>query len=152
MLIFSLFHWEQFISSVDADIIGFQEVRLEVFHQRQSRSTTQRKGFATQPQVSQLAKYLPGFQYVYQPAMLYTDRLPERSEEGLAIFSRYPILSSDYILLYRYRICCKVVEGGRWGLKCTIAIIDVYGRSLGYFADFNLKIMCYDYSDIITCI
>ena len=86
----------QFISSMDIDIIGFQEVRLEVFHHSQTK-----KGSTTQPQVSHLTKYLIGYQYVYQPAMLYTDRLPERSEEGVAIFSRYPILSSDYILLFR---------------------------------------------------
>ena len=86
----------QFVSSLDIDIIGFQEVRLEVFHH-----TKTKKSSRTKPQVSHLTKYLTGYQYVYQPAMLYTDRLPERSEEGVAVFSRYPILSSDYILLYR---------------------------------------------------
>lgn len=91
----------QFISSLNVDIIGFQEVRLEVFHQAQKGASYSWRGQTTQAQVSQLSKYLPGFQYVYQPAMLYTNRLPERSEEGVAIFSRYPILSSDYILLYR---------------------------------------------------
>lgn len=93
----------QFIESLDVDIIGFQEVRLEVFHNVQSGSTRKRKGPVTQPQIFQLSKHLSAFQYVYQPAMLYTDRLPERSEEGVALFSRYPILSSDYILLYRYK-------------------------------------------------
>ena len=41
-------------------------------------------------------------QYVYQPAMLHMMKAFERLEEGLAIFSRFPILTSDYILLYRY--------------------------------------------------
>jgi len=40
-------------------------------------------------------------QYVFQPAMLFMHDVSERKEEGVAIFSRYPILSSDYILLYR---------------------------------------------------
>lgn len=57
---------------------------------------------STQCQACDIAKLLPGYQYVYQPAMLYMERLMERKEEGLAIYSRYPILSSDYTLLYRY--------------------------------------------------
>ena len=95
------FQYTQFVSSLNVDIIGFQEVRLEVFHQAQKGADHSGRGKTTQPQVTQLSKYFPGFQYVYQPAMLYTDRLPERSEEGVAIFSRYPLLSSDYILLFR---------------------------------------------------
>ena len=34
--------------------------------------------------------------------MLHMKKAFERMEEGLAIFSRFPILTSDYILLYRY--------------------------------------------------
>lgn len=41
-------------------------------------------------------------QYVFQPAMLYMERIDTRTEEGLVVFSRHPILSSDYIFLYRW--------------------------------------------------
>ena len=34
--------------------------------------------------------------------MLHMKKAFERMEEGLAIFSRFPILTSDYVLLYRY--------------------------------------------------
>ena len=34
--------------------------------------------------------------------MLYMERPFSRTEEGLAVFSKYPILTSDHILLYRY--------------------------------------------------
>ena len=34
--------------------------------------------------------------------MLHMKKASERMEEGLAVFSRFPILTSDYILLYRY--------------------------------------------------
>ena len=34
--------------------------------------------------------------------MLHMKKAFERMEEGLAVFSRFPILTSDYILLYRY--------------------------------------------------
>ena len=46
--------------------------------------------------------YYTILQYVYQPAMLHMKKAFMRMEEGLAIFSRFPILTSDYILLYRY--------------------------------------------------
>ena len=43
-------------------------------------------------------------QFVFQPAQVQTHRLPARTEEGIAIFSKYPILSHDYLLLPRYSI------------------------------------------------
>ncbi|XP_022098228.1 uncharacterized protein LOC110983346 [Acanthaster planci] len=79
------------VADTKADIIGFQEVRFEV-----------NKGGRLGPcQVQQLAKHLPQYQFVYQPAINYVPNSLDRSEEGLAIFSRYPILSHDYILLSR---------------------------------------------------
>ena len=33
--------------------------------------------------------------------MLYMERINVRTEEGVAILSRYPILRHDYIFLYR---------------------------------------------------
>ena len=56
----------------------------------------------TRCQACDFAQLLPDYQFVYQPAMLYMEHLMERKEEGLAVFSRYPILSSDYTLLHRY--------------------------------------------------
>ena len=40
-------------------------------------------------------------QFVYQPAMMYISN-GKIEHEGLAVFSRYPIISSDYKLLSRY--------------------------------------------------
>lgn len=91
----------QLIVSLNVDVIGFQEVRLEVgASARKQRKRS--KNVQTQFQVSDLSRRLPDHQFVYQPAMLYMEKLLERKEEGLAIFSRYPILSADYRLLYRY--------------------------------------------------
>ena len=98
----------QLILSLDADILGLQEVRLEVetppysSHSRKRQRKT--KPSNTECQVCDFAELLSEYQFVYQPAMLYMERLMERKEEGLAILSRYPILSSDYKLLYRYTL------------------------------------------------
>ena len=45
----------------------------------------------------------PGYQFVYQPAMSYFDpeKPFERVEEGVAIFSVHPIVSTQYLLLPR---------------------------------------------------
>ena len=92
-------HTYKFISSLDVDVLGLQEVRLEVpiaVHDAE-RPRSKRKRSALS-QISQIASSLPEYHFVYQPAMLYTE---EMVEEGLAIFSRYPILSSDYRLLFK---------------------------------------------------
>jgi hypothetical protein len=44
---------------------------------------------------------LPGYQLVSQPAMSFGEADHEYHQEGLAIFSRWPILNSSYILLSR---------------------------------------------------
>lgn len=75
------------------DIVAFQEVRLD---------TT--IGPPTQhAQVTHLAQRLPGYNYVFQPAQLYEEnsRGADRDEEGPAIFSRFPIVHTDYALLSR---------------------------------------------------
>lgn len=88
-------------------MFGFQEVRLEVANPSQARSHKKRrrsKTFAssvTQSQISDLADGLPGYHFVYQPAMLYMEKFQERKEEGLAVFSRYPIIASNYKLLFK---------------------------------------------------
>jgi len=69
------------------DIVGFQEVRYDAsFFRSQAR---------------QLADLLPEYQFVYQPAMLQFDinRYWDWEDEGVAIFSRHPIIATDYILL-----------------------------------------------------
>lgn len=59
-------------------------------------------------QVEHIAASLPGYQYVSTPAQLYLDPArwlhegePHRDEEGPAIFSRWPILRHNYMLLSR---------------------------------------------------
>lgn len=67
-----------------------------------SSKNSNAKLLSTQSQVSHLANILPDYQFVYQPAMLYMESISkDRIEEGLALFSKYPIVSSDYILLHR---------------------------------------------------
>mmetsp|Transcript_15097 Transcript_15097/g.21002 ORF Transcript_15097/g.21002 Transcript_15097/m.21002 type:complete len:219 (+) Transcript_15097:199-855(+) len=51
-------------------------------------------------QVEDLRKMLPGYQFVFEPAMLF-DQGNELHQEGLAIFSRYPILKTDHLKLTR---------------------------------------------------
>ena len=97
-----IFYLIQLIASINADVFGFQEVRLEVATKMGKKQKYNKKSVSTRSQVFHLAKHLHGYQFVYQPAMLYMEKYLERKEEGLAIFSRYPIISSDYRLLYRY--------------------------------------------------
>lgn len=88
--------------SADADVIALQEVRHDA--KRDSQPLT-------------LARHVPGYQYVFQPAMSYPEQVFNRVEEGVAVFSRYPILSHAYILLSRdenddgdthQRVCLRV--------------------------------------------
>ncbi|CEG43406.1 RxLR-like protein [Plasmopara halstedii] len=115
-------HLVGFIKNAQADIIGFQEVRYDgVFGEPGNHA-----------QVKHLADRLPGYQYVYQAAMSYINsNVPyERIEEGPAIFSKYPVLKTDYLLLSRdpndpndshQRLCLHaVVDYPSWGK------IDVY--------------------------
>ncbi|XP_033119467.1 uncharacterized protein LOC117118849 [Anneissia japonica] len=79
------------VASSRSDIIGFQEVRFD-----------QSNGAHLGPaQVQHLANHLPAYQFVYQPAVSYFSENLLRVEEGLAIFSKYPIIDHDYILLSR---------------------------------------------------
>ncbi|GMF28144.1 unnamed protein product [Phytophthora lilii] len=115
-------HLVKFVKESRAGIIGFQEVRYDgVFGE-----------LGNHAQVKHLADRLPGYQYVYQAAMSYLNsRVPyERIEEGPAIFSKYPIVSTDYLLLSRdpndpndshQRLCLHaVIDYPQWGE------IDVY--------------------------
>jgi len=80
------------ILNEDPDIICLQEVRLD-----SSKSGSRMYGESFQ--LTDLRKKLPGYQFVYQPAMSYPDQSYNRVEEGLAIMSKYPIINYDYILL-----------------------------------------------------
>uniref|UniRef100_H3GRQ5 Endonuclease/exonuclease/phosphatase domain-containing protein n=1 Tax=Phytophthora ramorum TaxID=164328 RepID=H3GRQ5_PHYRM len=115
-------HLVKFVKEARAGIVGFQEVRFDgVFGEPGNHA-----------QVKHLADRLPGYQYVYQAAMSYLNsRTPyERIEEGPAIFSKYPIVSTDYLLLSRdpndpndshQRLCLHaVIDYPQWGE------IDVY--------------------------
>lgn len=72
------------------------------------RLSSVRRALRTHPhaQVEHIAAHLPGYQYVSTPAQLYLDPArwlhegePHRDEEGPAIFSRWPILRHNYMLL-----------------------------------------------------
>ncbi|XP_072027277.1 uncharacterized protein [Amphiura filiformis] len=77
----------QVSSSAEADIIGYQEVRFDAAENTEFGPS----------QVTHLAKHLPKYQFVYQPAMTFRSM----GQEGLALFSKYPIISHDFILLSR---------------------------------------------------
>ncbi|XP_064630868.1 uncharacterized protein LOC135489441 [Lineus longissimus] len=84
------------IRTSNADIIGLQEVRFE---EKDSTWTTSKY---SPDQISSFASRLPGFQYVYQPAQLFPSSVTGLwVEEGLAILSKHPIRSHDYLLLPR---------------------------------------------------
>ncbi|PIK49474.1 hypothetical protein BSL78_13667 [Apostichopus japonicus] len=78
------------VSESQADVIAFQEVRFDFSKLINGPS-----------QIDHLREYLPLYQFVFQPAMSFPKDFVGRIEEGLAIFSRYPIKSHDYILLSR---------------------------------------------------
>lgn len=115
-------HLARVVLESETAIVGFQEVRYDgVLGEPGDRA-----------QVQHLARRLPGFQYVYQAAMSYlNENNPfERIEEGPAVFSKFPILSTDYLLLSRdpndpndshQRVCLHaVIDYPEWGE------IDVY--------------------------
>lgn len=84
-------HLGKLVSESGADIIAFQEVRFDFSKQVLSGPS----------QVDHLREHLPQYQFVFQPAMSFPKDFVGRVEEGLAIFSKYPIQSYDYILLSR---------------------------------------------------
>lgn len=77
-------------------------------------------------QITHLSAMLPGWYHAYQPAQLYLDPAsyagePSRDEEGPAIFSRHPIVHSDYVLLSR-----DTADGGDGHQRlCLHAVVDV---------------------------
>jgi len=73
------------IKEHNPDIIGFQEIR----HSSEKNENGQN-------QAQQLATHLPDYDYIYQPAQRESDK---DQWEGLAIFTRHPILASSHIKL-----------------------------------------------------
>ena len=84
------------------------------------------------PQIEHLSTILPGYQYVHVPAQMYLDKSVwgvaegpgrgsvQRDEEGPAIFSKWPILYSESLLLSRD----ASDEGDGHQRACLHAVID----------------------------
>eukprot|EP00049_Salpingoeca_infusionum_P004205 m.75722 g.75722 ORF g.75722 m.75722 type:complete len:546 (+) comp12457_c1_seq1:282-1919(+) len=68
------------------DLIAFQEVRHDA-----------QRGC----QLETLAALLPGYEFTFQAAMSYPENTWHRVEEGIAVFTRLPVYSVDYIQLSR---------------------------------------------------
>lgn len=77
-------------------VIGFQEVRYDPTASPYADSWFQ---------VTHLAELLPEYQFVYQPAMSYLEHgdPPGHVDEGLAVFSLYPIIEVSHLRLSRDR-------------------------------------------------
>ena len=75
------------VREVDPDVIGFQEIRHDGARDEDGRN-----------QAEQLSARLPDYQIVSEPAQVDADA---DRWEGLAIFSRLPIASTDHVELSR---------------------------------------------------
>lgn len=101
--IFNFNHWNRRIDVLGdalggnvADVICFQEVRALIRGQKSS--------FTEQYQVETLARLLPGYQFVFLPAMLFEEHNQGDAHwvhEGLAIFSRLPVVEVHELKLTR---------------------------------------------------
>lgn len=85
----------QLLGEIQPDIAGFQEVRFQ-----------QGLGGKFGPnQAEHLTLALPDYQFVFQPAQVMPDSLQQgRTEEGVAIFSKFPIIHHEYLLLFRNQL------------------------------------------------
>lgn len=110
-----LSHLIRVIRESSPDVIGFQEVRAI-----KSGSSS---GQPTRWQVADLAAALPEYEYVFQPAMGFREG-HEFVQEGLAVFSRYPITATSVLKLSRdpldgqdfhQRMCLRARVQTRWG-------------------------------------
>lgn len=104
----------EIIKKNQPDIIGFQEVRLDETQYTSNNHQIQH----LKQELSQLGYH----NYVFHSAMSYINDIYDvenifRQEEGLAIFSKYEIIESEYILLSRdlsdpnshQRICLRAL-------------------------------------------
>ncbi|CAL1546543.1 unnamed protein product, partial [Lymnaea stagnalis] len=97
------------LKQANPDIVSFQEVRFE----------TPLGENLGPSQMKYLISQLHDYQFVYQPAQMQGNSLEQgRTEEGLAIFSKFPIIHHDYLLLFRnqsnsadqnQRVCLHVI-------------------------------------------
>ncbi|KAA0151857.1 hypothetical protein FNF29_04263 [Cafeteria roenbergensis] len=106
-------------------IVGLQEVRLDV-----SLGPRNQHG-----QMRHIAERMPGYQYVAQPATVYAPADTTghfRDEEGVAIASLFPIVSTNYAVLSRdaadrqdehTRVCLHAVVATD---DPVIGLVDVY--------------------------
>jgi len=115
------------------DIIAFQEVRFTQKHSYGHSAPSK-----SMHQVEDLAHVLPNYQYVYQPAMTYYDVNSNgnhwsHTDEGCAIFSKFPIVASSLFRLSR-NFSDQVDEHQRALLHASIltpaGIIDVFTTHL----------------------
>lgn len=82
---------KEVILKASPDIIGIQEVRYEAI-----------KGEELGPsQMDTLAAWFPEFQFVFRPAQMQPNTLQDgRTEEGVAIMSKYPIIAHNTTMLF----------------------------------------------------
>ena len=123
----------EYVRQADPDIIVFQEIRYD-----------ETLGDVTHCfQLQHLVELLPAYQYVFQvnvwspadpqPANMYVEH-GARVEEGVAIFSKFPIVRQDYIILSR-DYTDKDDNHQRIVLHATLAVpylghVHVYGTHL----------------------
>ena len=104
-----LFKMLKVIERNNPDVICFQEVRLDEYKDVSGEDNSH-KGHVLDMQhqlihIKKALTQLGYIHYVFRPAMSYVS--PNSGgkvllqEEGLAIFSKYPIINSDHFLLYR---------------------------------------------------
>lgn len=123
----------EYVREADPDIIVFQEIRYD----ETLGNPTHRF------QLQHLAELLPAYQYAFQvgvgserdnqPANMYVER-GARVEEGVAIFSKFPIAKQDYIILSR-DFADKDDNHQRVVLHTTLSVpflgpVHVYGTHL----------------------
>jgi len=138
-------HWEHRLGLLQAefgrlqpDVIGFQEVRAR-------RVTPRKPGEAQRFQVTDLARLLPGYQFAFQPAMTFNEGQAEVHSEGLAVFSRFPIVRTLYFNLSRdgrdsgdfhQRICLAAIvqapEGKLFALLNTHLSLSAKARARSF--------------------
>jgi len=140
------------IEKVQPHIIALQEVRFSQqktsqFYNQDLKSSSSRKRSRNLRklkqqqkeefhQMSDIVRALPsGYQYVYQPAMTYLERLPNggfsRIDEGLAILSRFPIVETSFLRLTR-NFSDPQDTHQRLCLRAMIRIND-FGKPLNVF-------------------
>ena len=123
----------EYVRGADPDIIVFQEIRYD----ETLGNPTHRF------QLQHLAELLPAYQYAFQvgvgserdnqPANMYVER-GARVEEGVAIFSKFPIAKQDYIILSR-NFADKDDNHQRVVLHATLSVpflgpVHIYGTHL----------------------